>query len=97
MYSISAIRIDCIDFDSRRVDLKRSNITMFMYQKCYRTNLYSIFDLQARPADYATAYLASQEPISFHKFWMIEPEAVYDEWFAEADDTLPKLPTHTEL
>lgn len=40
---------------------------------------------QARPSDYATAYLASQEPISFHKFWMIEPQTVYDEWFAEAD------------
>nr|XP_012224252.1 PREDICTED: beta-1,3-glucosyltransferase [Linepithema humile] len=52
---------------------------------------------QARPADYATAYLASQEPISFHKFWMVEPEAVYDEWFAEADSALPKPPKHTEL
>ncbi|CAL1688601.1 unnamed protein product [Lasius platythorax] len=52
---------------------------------------------QARPSDYASAYLALQEPISFHKFWMIDPEVVYDEWFAEADSTLPKLPQHIEL
>ncbi|XP_014215611.1 beta-1,3-glucosyltransferase [Copidosoma floridanum] len=40
---------------------------------------------QARPSDYAEAYLASQEPISFHKFWMIEPEEVYEQWFEDAD------------
>ncbi|CAL7950308.1 unnamed protein product [Xylocopa violacea] len=53
--------------------------------------------LQARPSDYATAYLASQEPISFHKFWMIEPQMVYDEWFAEADKSLVRVREHTEL
>ncbi|EFN80594.1 Beta-1,3-glucosyltransferase, partial [Harpegnathos saltator] len=52
---------------------------------------------QARPMDYATAYLASQEPVSFHKFWMIEPKIIYDEWFAEADSILSKPPRHTEL
>ncbi|XP_072751462.1 beta-1,3-glucosyltransferase [Anoplolepis gracilipes] len=54
---------------------------------------------QARASDYATAYLASQEPISFHKFWMVDPEAVYDEWFAETDSILPKISPkkHTEL
>ncbi|XP_033199394.1 beta-1,3-glucosyltransferase [Bombus vancouverensis nearcticus] len=52
---------------------------------------------QARPSDYATAYLASQEPISFHKFWMIEPQTVYDEWFAEADKSLITVRKHTEL
>ncbi|XP_029165857.1 beta-1,3-glucosyltransferase isoform X2 [Nylanderia fulva] len=52
---------------------------------------------QARPTDYAYAYLALQEPISFHKFWMLDPEAVYDEWFAEADSDLPKPPMHVEL
>ncbi|CAK9820506.1 B3glct [Anthophora plagiata] len=50
---------------------------------------------QARPTDYATAYLASQEPVSFHKFWMLEPLKVYDEWFAEADKFLSKR--HEEL
>ncbi|KAH0952665.1 hypothetical protein HN011_006460 [Eciton burchellii] len=52
---------------------------------------------QARPADYATAYLASQEPISFHKFWMLEPTDVYNEWFGEADSILSKPLKHTEL
>ncbi|XP_076303571.1 beta-1,3-glucosyltransferase [Lasioglossum baleicum] len=52
---------------------------------------------QARPSDYATAYLASQEPISFHKFWMIEPQTVYTEWFAEADESLITTKRHTEL
>lgn len=52
---------------------------------------------QARPSDYATAFLASQEPISFHKFWMIDPQIVYEEWFAEADSVLSKVTRHTEL
>ncbi|XP_032687711.1 beta-1,3-glucosyltransferase isoform X2 [Odontomachus brunneus] len=52
---------------------------------------------QARSIDYATGYLASQEPVSFHKFWMIEPKVVYDEWFAEADSNLSESPRHTEL
>ncbi|XP_034189037.1 beta-1,3-glucosyltransferase [Osmia lignaria lignaria] len=52
---------------------------------------------QARPTDYATAYLASQEPVSFHKFWMIDPYTVYDEWFAEADKSLITVKKHTEL
>ncbi|XP_076245023.1 beta-1,3-glucosyltransferase [Calliopsis andreniformis] len=52
---------------------------------------------QARPSDYATAYLASQEAVSFHKFWMLEPQLVYNEWFAEADKSLIMVKKHTEL
>ncbi|XP_012527954.1 beta-1,3-glucosyltransferase isoform X2 [Monomorium pharaonis] len=54
---------------------------------------------QAQPVDYAHAYLASQEPISFHRFWSVDPEAVYNDWFAEADRILPIAATtkHTEL
>lgn len=52
---------------------------------------------QARPVDYSLAYLASQEPVSFHKFWMIDPVQVYEQWFAEADATLQTNPRHTEL
>ncbi|XP_026670627.1 beta-1,3-glucosyltransferase, partial [Ceratina calcarata] len=52
---------------------------------------------QARPSDYAIGYLASQEPVSFHKFWMIDPEMVYDEWFAEEDESLSVTERHTEL
>ena len=59
-----------------------------------------IVQLQARPTDYATAYLASQEPISFHKFWMTDPELIYKEWFEQADATAffkEKRDEHTEL
>ena len=52
---------------------------------------------QARPVDYAIGYLASQEPVSFHKFWMLEPQMVYDEWFADADESLSMVKKHTEL
>ncbi|XP_015179212.1 PREDICTED: beta-1,3-glucosyltransferase isoform X2 [Polistes dominula] len=48
---------------------------------------------QARPVDYATAYLASQEPISFHKFWEIDPIKVYNQWFYDADSSLTKKRT----
>ena len=40
---------------------------------------------KARPSDYSVAYLASHEPISFHKFWMINPLDIYKEWFEESD------------
>lgn len=54
--------------------------------------------LKARPSDYATAYLASQEPVSFHKFWLVDPVEIYDHWFAEADISLPPTKQrHTEL
>ncbi|XP_012256346.2 beta-1,3-glucosyltransferase [Athalia rosae] len=52
---------------------------------------------QARPADYPRPYLASHEPISFHKFWLVDPEQVYKDWFAEADVSLSHPIPHTEL
>ncbi|XP_008551292.1 beta-1,3-glucosyltransferase [Microplitis demolitor] len=52
---------------------------------------------QARPLDYAKNYLASQEPVSFHKFWMINPIEVYDQWFSDIDSTLESTWKHTEL
>ncbi|XP_066594529.1 beta-1,3-glucosyltransferase-like [Prorops nasuta] len=52
---------------------------------------------QARPMDYATAFLAAHEPISFHKFWMVNPETIYNEWFAEEDSSLYVNKRHTEL
>jgi len=50
--------------------------------------------------DYPYAYLASQEPISFHRFWSVDPKTVYNDWFAEVDKVLPLADTslkHTEL
>ncbi|XP_020298582.1 beta-1,3-glucosyltransferase isoform X2 [Pseudomyrmex gracilis] len=55
---------------------------------------------QARPLDYAYPYLASQEPISFHGFWNIDPVDIYDEWFADTDSILShkeRTQLHTEL
>jgi len=44
-------------------------------------------------------HMASQEPISFHRFWSVDPKAVYNDWFAEVDKILPLAGTskHTEL
>ncbi|CAG5088999.1 3-glucosyltransferase (Mus musculus) [Cotesia congregata] len=39
----------------------------------------------------------SLEPVSFHKFWMIDPLEVYDQWFSDADSTLESKWKHTEL
>ncbi|KAJ8680099.1 hypothetical protein QAD02_015886 [Eretmocerus hayati] len=55
---------------------------------------------QARPNDYPKALLASQDPVSFHKFWMVDPKNVYKQWFYEEDlQTFPpkKFRRHTEL
>ncbi|KYM88213.1 Beta-1,3-glucosyltransferase [Atta colombica] len=55
---------------------------------------------QAQPMDYPYAYLASQEPISFHRFWSVDPKTMYNDWFAEVDKVLPLADTplkHTEL
>ncbi|XP_051766598.1 beta-1,3-glucosyltransferase isoform X2 [Ctenopharyngodon idella] len=41
---------------------------------------------QARPDDYVKELLARQSPISFHKYWNINPVAVYQRWLTE-----PKL------
>lgn len=42
---------------------------------------------QARPVDYAPSVLDTNT-ISFHKYWQIDPVAVYNEWFKSADDNL---------
>ncbi|XP_063972602.1 beta-1,3-glucosyltransferase [Diachasmimorpha longicaudata] len=52
---------------------------------------------QARPQDYAEGLLASQEPVSFHKFWMNDPVGVYRDWFKETDDKLVPVYHHLEL
>ncbi|KAH8318997.1 hypothetical protein KR067_003516 [Drosophila pandora] len=35
---------------------------------------------QARPQDYARELLQLQPPVSFHKFWNMEPEQTYRQW-----------------
>ncbi|XP_059481716.1 beta-1,3-glucosyltransferase [Neocloeon triangulifer] len=53
---------------------------------------------QARPDDYAPEYLAMQQPISFHKHWLIDPLEVYKNWFdADFSAEAPKRNVHIEL
>ena len=46
--------------------------------------------LQARPEDYPSSVLEESSPISFHKFWMVEPVQIYEKWLKES-------PAHDEL
>uniref|UniRef100_H2YPD9 N-acetylgalactosaminide beta-1,3-galactosyltransferase n=1 Tax=Ciona savignyi TaxID=51511 RepID=H2YPD9_CIOSA len=48
---------------------------------------------QARPVDYAKAFLANQKPISFHKHWEIDPYKVYNDWFAFDDNKMGQTTT----
>lgn len=43
----------------------------------------SLFNLQARPEDYARDLLAHQVPISFHKHWNVDPVAVFNKWLKD--------------
>lgn len=45
----------------------------------------SMFFFQARPVDYAREYLQSQNSVSFHKHWMIDPLYVYEKWLSEVE------------
>ncbi|XP_054256832.1 beta-1,3-glucosyltransferase isoform X2 [Macrosteles quadrilineatus] len=51
---------------------------------------------QARPMDYPAEYLATQQPISFHKYWETDPFSVYEQWFSTTQpQSSPDL--HSEL
>jgi UDP-glucose:O-linked fucose beta-1,3-glucosyltransferase len=52
---------------------------------------------QARPVDYPPQYLQTKDAVSFHKHWMIDPESVYDQWFAQEDAQHSTIYTHSEL
>ncbi|XP_075151353.1 beta-1,3-glucosyltransferase [Haematobia irritans] len=43
---------------------------------------------QARPNDYPAERLKQEAPVSFHKFWQMDPNEVYQEWFFNADDRM---------
>ncbi|KAM4544898.1 beta-1,3-glucosyltransferase isoform 1-T1 [Odontesthes bonariensis] len=40
---------------------------------------------QAQPDDYSALLLSSQQGISFHKYWNIDPVAVYRRWLQDTD------------
>ncbi|KAH6932106.1 hypothetical protein HPB50_002868 [Hyalomma asiaticum] len=50
--------------------------------------------LQGRPDDYSRQLLSHQRPISFHKFWMMDPVAAYRKWLAHSSHNLTR---HEEL
>ncbi|XP_037042574.1 beta-1,3-glucosyltransferase [Bradysia coprophila] len=49
---------------------------------------------QARPTDYSEELL-TDSPISFHKFWQIDPYEVYSKWFRNTNETEINTPTCT--
>lgn len=46
---------------------------------------WSLSTFQARPIDYPAEVLFYNDPISFHKFWQIDPYYVYEKWLAKHD------------
>lgn len=49
---------------------------------------------QGRPDDYSRQLLSHQRPISFHKFWMMDPVAAYRKWLAHSSHNFSR---HDEL
>ncbi|XP_018332407.1 beta-1,3-glucosyltransferase [Agrilus planipennis] len=47
--------------------------------------IHSPYFHQARPNDYTPEYLEGQKPITFHKYWMLDPFNVYQKWFLSKD------------
>ncbi|KAI8119432.1 hypothetical protein FF38_06836 [Lucilia cuprina] len=49
---------------------------------------------QARPNDYPLELLQQVPPVSFHKFWQLDPIEVYNQWFAAEDHQLLAMENH---
>ncbi|XP_037820372.1 beta-1,3-glucosyltransferase-like [Lucilia sericata] len=49
---------------------------------------------QARPNDYPLELLQQEPPVSFHKFWQLDPIEVYSEWFAAEEHQLLAKENH---
>lgn len=56
------------------------------------------FRPQARPMDYPPEYLIDNDPISFHKFWQIDPLYIYEKWLdgQVADEHTEKIVENTK-
>lgn len=51
------------------------------------SNLYLFYPYQqARPNDYPAERLRQEVPVSFHKFWQLDPNEIYRQWFFDEDD-----------
>ncbi|GAB6030051.1 beta 1,3-galactosyltransferase-like [Chamberlinius hualienensis] len=66
--------------------------------------IHSPYFHQARPIDYSRQLLEHQQPVTFHKFWMIDPVDIYNRWLAESpSSSLPSASSsqqsqqHSEL
>lgn len=55
--------------------------------------IHSVLFHQARPNDYAPETL-NKNSISFHKFWQIDPLAVYAKWFQQRDAEYYEINKH---
>lgn len=64
-------------FHQVRLSLHLSHI--YINTTCY-CKFVCHFVFQARPIDYPEEVLLYNEPISFHKFWQIDPYYVYEHW-----------------
>ncbi|ERL91638.1 hypothetical protein D910_08967 [Dendroctonus ponderosae] len=58
---------------------------------------FQIVFVHARPQDYAPDRLATDDAVTFHKHWMIDPVQVYQRWFLAEDQQLQVGPFRTEL
>lgn len=45
---------------------------------------HSLLMSQARPDDYTETLISSQQAVSFHKHWNIDPVAVYKHWLQDS-------------
>ncbi|XP_050716183.1 beta-1,3-glucosyltransferase-like [Eriocheir sinensis] len=51
---------------------------------------------QARPMDYPPEILEEERPVSFHKFWMVDPRQVYAQWLHSPTTTTTSTSTHSQ-
>ncbi|XP_048751884.2 beta-1,3-glucosyltransferase-like [Ostrea edulis] len=57
------------------------------YKRIDISLVHSPYFHQARPVDYSTDFLAARTPLSFHKHWMSDPRAVYEDLMKEPEST----------
>lgn len=55
-----------------------SSLSLRKHTAMWNNGTFSFSHTQARPKDYPEALLEGDAPISFHKYWMINPREAYD-------------------
>lgn len=46
--------------------------------------------------DYPPEILEEERPVSFHKFWMVDPRQVYAQWLHSPTTTTTSTSTHSQ-